>query len=219
MDESQERKPVSQTIGSLASKVVNMRSLSGSTQTLRVQPAETAQSPKDGSTQTSTLPSALGATTLSNSLPEMLAKGNADKFDETLLRWRASLPRSSRQAIADERGITRIQLERPIYPVEETDRLKTLLETALSPSTTSQIGPELTACLSVTKSRERDGIDLKMMVARFMDELLVYPADIVQTALRNWARDETFWPALAEIRKACQWRLERRRRIYEGMIR
>lgn len=147
-----------------------------------------------------------------------LASQDADRLDTAILRWRAQLPRSHAQSIVDERGVTRIQLPKPMMP-PETDDIRTMVEVSLSPSTAAQIAPELTACLSVTKSRSRDGLDLKLMVAKFVDELLEFPADIVQTALKGWAREEVFWPSLAEIRKACVWRVERRRRLLESLIR
>lgn len=109
-------------------------------------------------------------------------------------------------------------LTRTIYPPEEARQVAMFLETALAPSTSAQIAGEIATCLSVTTSRQRDGIDLKLMADRLLLELSTFPPDIVKTALRSWSREEKWWPTLAEIMTMCRWRLERRQRIYQHLV-
>lgn len=90
--------------------------------------------------------------------------------------------------------------------------LKPWLERINEPAKAAKIAPEIIRCLQLTASRERDGMDLRMMVASLSEELAEYPWDVVKTALREWSRSEKWWPTLAEMREACQWRVERRRR-------
>lgn len=65
-------------------------------------------------------------------------------------------------------------------------------------------------CLTVTKSREADALDLRAMIAIFADDLAEFPEDVVRTAFRKWARREKWWPSLSEIREEChratRWR-------------
>ncbi len=90
--------------------------------------------------------------------------------------------------------------------------LKPWLERISEPAKAARIAPEIIRCLQLTASRERDGMDLRMMVASLSEELAEYPWDVVKTALREWSRSEKWWPTLAEMREACQWRVDRRRR-------
>jgi hypothetical protein len=66
-------------------------------------------------------------------------------------------------------------------------------------------------CLNLTKARQQDGMDLRLMIEGFADELAEFPEDVVATAFRKWAQREKWWPSLAEIRDQCQ-RLNRVRR-------
>jgi hypothetical protein len=69
---------------------------------------------------------------------------------------------------------------------------------------------EITACLSVTAARERDGLDLRMMINTLLDGTSEFPVDIIVSACRRYAKANRFWPTLAEIRSYCleeaRWR-------------
>lgn len=84
------------------------------------------------------------------------------------------------------------------------DGLRPLVELINQPAGPKMVNGAAARCLSVTKSRATDGMDLRMMLAVFADELAEFPEDVVATAFRNWARREKWWPSLAEIRDHCQ---------------
>jgi hypothetical protein len=82
--------------------------------------------------------------------------------------------------------------------------LKPLVDRINQPAGPKMVNGAAARCLSVTKSRATDGMDLRMMLAVFADELAQFPEDVVATAFRKWAQREKWWPSLAEIRDQCQ---------------
>lgn len=68
---------------------------------------------------------------------------------------------------------------------------------------------------ALTKAREGQADDL--MAAAYTEELAAYPADIVVDACKSVAKDSVFFPAWAELREACEWRVMRRRRLAEAL--
>lgn len=84
------------------------------------------------------------------------------------------------------------------------ESLRPLVERINAPAGPKMVNGAAARCLSVTKSRATDGMDLRMMLAIFADELAQFPEDVVATAFRKWARREKWWPSLAEILDQCQ---------------
>lgn len=95
--------------------------------------------------------------------------------------------------------------------------LRPLLEEANKPSPPVKITPEVARCLSLTTSRARDQVDLKLMIGALSEELAQFPFDVVKASLRGWSQREKWWPTLAELREECQWRVDRRRKALEAM--
>ena len=72
------------------------------------------------------------------------------------------------------------------------------------PSEPEHVATEVTRCLTATRAREHADIDLRALIGLLTDELTQFPADIVATTCRKWARQEKWWPTLAELRDQCQ---------------
>lgn len=62
-----------------------------------------------------------------------------------------------------------------------------------------------------TKAKAEQGDDLKAVVAIYSESAAEYPADVVVTACKEWAADNTFFPAWAELRALLEKHVERRR--------
>lgn len=93
-------------------------------------------------------------------------------------------------------------LVNPIDPTAARDVLGWLDATSRRSGKVEMV-QEITRCLSVTAARAKDQTDLKVMLAVMAEELSEFPADVVREALRTWAREEKWWPSLAEIRERC----------------
>jgi len=74
---------------------------------------------------------------------------------------------------------------------------------------------ELARLRASTKSRQQSDDDLAMTFQVLAEECQEYPPDVVRWALRSWARRETFFPSLAEIRDELQRHSRRRRLLLE----
>lgn len=68
-----------------------------------------------------------------------------------------------------------------------------------------------------TKSRPETDDDLALMVDTYLRLLLEYPEDAVLGALRYWARNEKFWPALAELKVELDQRVRKRRLLLTAL--
>lgn len=115
-----------------------------------------------------------------------------------------SLPprmRSSMRKCRDDSG--RLEITGPL----ETDDIAQVLGWLAvidTPPTRLDLVQEITRCLSLTTSRNRSDMDLKLMLAALVEELSDLPADALKAALRKWARLEKWWPTLSEIRNLAQ---------------
>ena len=100
------------------------------------------------------------------------------------------------------------------------DMLPDLRRTAvaiLRPAGQAIAAQEAGRCLLLTKSRSSDQTDLKLMIAALADELADYPADVLTTAFRRWAKREKWSPSLAEIKAECD-RFCRLRRSFAAAV-
>lgn len=129
------------------------------------------------------------------------------------------LERSSLQPVLSDDGspttdwaVVGYRLTGPI-PLAQLTALQTLVAEMLEPCGRETIGREALRCLTLTKSRERDAADLRLFAAALSDELAEFPADVVTTAFRKWARREKWWPSLSEIRDQCQFEMRWRRSL------
>lgn len=85
------------------------------------------------------------------------------------------------------------------------------------PATREIIARAAGRCLQVTKARETDGMDLRLMVEIFCDELVEFPPDVAVHAFRKHARQEKWWPSLSEIRDQCQRATRWRRSLKKAL--
>lgn len=76
---------------------------------------------------------------------------------------------------------------------------------------------ELARLRASTKARAESDDDLAMGFQVLAEECAGYPPDVVVWALRGWARMETFYPSLAEIRDRLQRGARKRRAMMEAV--
>jgi len=97
----------------------------------------------------------------------------------------------------------------------EVDDARSIVEAALAPADPSFVRIELARLRASTKARTESTADLAMILQVLAEECATYPADVVQHALRQWARREVWFPSLAELRDELQRRSKRRRALRE----
>ena len=83
------------------------------------------------------------------------------------------------------------------------------LTALLSPCPEPVAETELVRISITTKQRSPDSADL--LLTEYLRKLMAYPADIVVDALRIWPDEHVFFPAWAELREECEWRIGKRR--------
>lgn len=94
-----------------------------------------------------------------------------------------------------------IYLSTPTPPIAE-DVLRAAISTiekSLTPATPKEIAECLQWLRMVTVSRETDPIDLGKVVAIFSLELGSHSAEVWSTAVREYAHEQRWWPALADL--------------------
>lgn len=198
-------------IGSLTSKIVPMPSKGASAQA-RSQRSETSSSitgfPRPGLRPIGPQPGGSVSINSLSSLQGALVALDADQVRRTV---EASLaPSWSLRPLTDsEWGLAGFTAARSLTQ-EERMKIGQLAESLLTPTPAQQVRREAAKCLTVTASREREGMDIKIMLEVFADELSEFPPDVVGMAFREWARREKWWPTLSEIRNTClrevKWR-------------
>ena len=141
----------------------------------------------------------------------------------------AALPSGLRQALVPvvsqsfqqggyQENLTRFEIKAGTDPAEISAALSQV-RSALAPCPSSTCRRELTRLKAVTASRDRAEIDETLMAQAYLDELQAYPADVVVDACRSLARSSRFFPSLAELTDALDWRVARRRRLGEALER
>lgn len=104
-----------------------------------------------------------------------------------------------------------------LVPRQDINTAKALVEQHLRPAPSPLIKQELARLRVSTKSRAESDDDLAMGFQVLAEECSEYPADVVVWALRSWARMETFYPSLAEIRERLQRGVQRRRAMAKAL--
>lgn len=150
------------------------------------------------------------------SLRLAMEQGDPDRIDRALQAWLT--PSLARHVDKLERGVAANWLTGEVeYPPERKAQLLALLEEVNRPADPGLVALEAARCLSVTASRAREAVDLQMMAAVLVDELVEFSPDVIQTAFRRWARREKWWPTLAEIREECHQLTRFRRAIVRAL--
>lgn len=129
---------------------------------------------------------------------------DSDKLESSLHRSLKPLRTSSLQSVTD--SDFNLLGYKCIGPIDESTRLllADLAARICEPSTGEHITGCAARCLAMTKSRDPGGLDVRAMLAGFVDGLAEFPPDAVATAFRKHARMEKWWPSLSEIRDHCQ---------------
>ena len=107
-------------------------------------------------------------------------------------------------------GYQRVDAE---VPAEDLVKAKGIVGECLKGARGDLIKAELARLRVSTKSRAELDDDLAMGFQVLAEECANYPPDVVVWALRGWARSETFYPSLAEIRDRLQRGVRRRRSL------
>lgn len=69
----------------------------------------------------------------------------------------------------------------------------------------------------VVKPSGETSVDVSVRINAISNQLMDFPADIVNTAIKNVSRETTFWPAYAEFYKHIGWKLKKRMKLLEAL--
>ena len=200
--------PGLQPIGNQVSKTLNLLAHSASMRAPWPTVSETSGSAKlakTGLNSTGPRPGGTGAVAIvPGELTAALQSQESEQIETALLR---SLPPRLASSLVSRNDAdwNRIGYRalKPIDPIDAQVALE-LLDAIDRPMPRPEIVKEIVRCLILTKSRSQSESDQAMVLAAFTEELAEFPVDVIRSALRGWARREKWWPALAEIREACQ---------------
>lgn len=92
-----------------------------------------------------------------------------------------------------------------------------LTERLLAPANRRDCGKEVGMLKVMTKEKNLGADDLDLQVRVYAEELSRYPLDAVRAACRGWAASQTFFPAWAELKRACEAEVLLRRRLVAGL--
>lgn len=102
-------------------------------------------------------------------------------------------------------------------PAGDLARALAMVERALAPAPQQQIAVELAKMRVSTKSRPADDDDLTLAMQVYADALGELPADVAIATVRWWARNEVWWPSLAELRLRAERFAHKRRQLYGAL--
>lgn len=97
------------------------------------------------------------------------------------------------------------------------ENLRLLASRITAPAGPAEAVKMITRLLQATKSRDRDGQDIRGMIAVLAEDLAEFPVDVLATACRKHARQEKWWPSLSELREQCH-RANRWRRSFAKAV-
>lgn len=159
------------------------------------------------------------------SIAEAAAKGDPAEVDRAIL---ASLPHSIastlqpmyRDFIDPKYGFDSEFLGyalRGDVPAGDLMLARQMVGQHLRPGDEAHIKREIARLRVSTKSRAESDDDMAMGFQVIAEECAEYPPDVVQWALRGWARSEVFYPSLAEIRERLQRGARRRKAMLAAL--
>lgn len=102
-------------------------------------------------------------------------------------------------------------------PAGDLELARQMIGQHLCPAEVGLIKRELARLRVSTKSRAETDDDLAMGFQVLAEECAEYPPDVVMWALRSWAKQETFYPSLAEIRDRLQRGVKKRRQLMQAI--
>jgi hypothetical protein len=109
------------------------------------------------------------------------------------------------------------ELSGAVVPAELMEGMR-LVGSAMQSAPAEVIADELVRLRLMTKSGVIPAGYAEAMLTILTEEIAGYPEDIIVDACRRWARRETFWPSLAELRAELD-RVANRRRLLRDALR
>ena len=100
---------------------------------------------------------------------------------------------------------------------EVPDDLAEIVRQSVQPMSPSELGRELTKLAAKTKRRDNGDIDTSIVVAAYVEDLIEYPADVVNYVLKKAAKENVFFPAWAELYEDLEFWGRDRIRLYEAV--
>ena len=203
-------------IGALAPRASDLRVVSDSTPTRSSANSSTTGSHAPARTRgnaTGTALSETAAVGFSSTLASIQASRETWQTERAVEAFLKRLPPSSISiSVGAEGDFLGVELLGELT-AEAVGEIAQLAAAAVVPSGARHVATEAGRCLLATKSRERADGETQALVAIFVDELRIYPADVVTTAFRGWARKSPWWPSLAEIVELCEREMPWRRSL------
>lgn len=92
-----------------------------------------------------------------------------------------------------------------------------LIVQATVPMAPAQLKGEIARLKASTKARAEQADEVTLTMAVLAEECALWPADVVRSALRGYARRETWFPSLAELRDQLQRHGRNRRLLAQAM--
>ena len=165
-------------------------------------------------------PGETGAVAKPRSLPELLAGSEPEETDRSLRALLTSCAGCECRPVEREWVDPKYGLDFEVVRYEFADSLSSearhaiaeRLAEAFEPADERTILAELTRLKLSTKARAETEDNQVLALTILAEECAEWPADVVRAALRRYARRETWFPSLAEIRDELQ-RVGRRRRL------
>jgi|TARA_R100000482_G_scaffold40798_1_gene14121 hypothetical protein len=101
---------------------------------------------------------------------------------------------------------------------EQCNKAIEVVQASLEPMPIDDIKRQLVilSTLVVKPSGESSG-DMSVRISAISNQLVEFPADIVNKAIQNVSRETTFWPAYAEFYKHISWKLTKRIKLLEAL--
>jgi hypothetical protein len=93
-----------------------------------------------------------------------------------------------------------------------------MLQKALEPLPSEQILKELTRLKLKTMARNITTEELSLQLAVYTDDLAQYPADIVVKVLRDWPKQNKWWPTWHELVNEMEWRTNGRQYKLDALV-
>lgn len=195
----------SQQIGSLTSKIANSALALAATHTPSPPDSAISGTASPGravSRPIGQLPGVIGAAELLTAEQAWQAR-DSDSLESALYRSLKPVQTCLRPLSDDSHDLVGYELVSPLPPAS-LPMLRDIARRINEPAGPNEAIGMITRLLTVTKSREADGIDLRHMIAILAEELAEFPIDVLATVCRKWARQEKWWPSLSELRDQCQ---------------
>ena len=98
------------------------------------------------------------------------------------------------------------------------DKAIDAVQSSLVPMPVEEIRKQLIILSTlVVKPSGESSSDMSVRIKSISNQLLEFPADIVNTAIQNVSRETTFWPAYAEFYKHIGYKVKKRLKLLETL--